>query len=237
MSLSAPRQLYETGVASVDTEARVELGAVGSVDNGDQWRYVGTGSSAVVANSLVVAGARVAAHQNIVVANGVAVGGRSLTVTLGATASTQDQYAQGYLEVVSGTGAGTVFSVSGNSATVASGVATVVLAQPATVALDATSHVNLVANDYANVQNSATASEVLGVALTAIPANSWGWIKTRGEVLVTASAAVSQGAAIQQDTTNAGDVVTATSATYQVGQAKAALAASGLLSARITVDA
>jgi hypothetical protein len=76
------------------------LGARGYADNGDIFRYAyggATDGTDYVAGYLYTATARVDNHQNITVAATTAVGDNSVTLDVGATALTANQYDEGFL--------------------------------------------------------------------------------------------------------------------------------------------
>jgi hypothetical protein len=218
----SPRQitatdLRDTGLIKID-----QFGAVGQTEDGRKFRYVGSGATPVTSGQLVVAAAVVANHTNIAVQANAAVGALVLTVTLGATAATQDQYAEGFVTVNAGTGLGTTYRVAGSSAAASGGVVTLNLAEPLVSAVtSATSKVSLAASPFSAVLTSVTVSRPLGIATTAIPANGFGWIQTYGYCsAVSDVSAPAKGAALKQSTATAGAIAAVAVATdFSIGSA------------------
>lgn len=71
------------------------LGERAVTPDGRSFRYVKAGGTALVPGKLYQAPAEVTNHQNLAPTDAVAIGATSLTVTLGATAATANQYAGG----------------------------------------------------------------------------------------------------------------------------------------------
>lgn len=235
------RTLTETDLSVVTSAQQTELGAVGQTEDGRLFRYVQAGASNLTAGSVVVAAAVTANSTGLVIPTQVAVnlaaGSTQLIVTNGATAVTQNQFAEGFVEVL-GTAGGYAVRISGNTAAGASGAITLQLAEVLPAAVVAgTNTVNLTASPYKGLVASLTASLPVGVVRSAIAATNFGWVQTYGHALVTTSAAVAKGAGIAQDvSTTAGAAVTASGVVYQIGVAKEAVAGAGFVPARIALD-
>lgn len=186
-----------------------DLGAKVVANDGREWRYCKAGGSALVAGKVYDAPAIVANHTNISVASAAAVGATQVTVTLGATAATANQYAGGVMVVNDVDGEGNTYTIKSHPA--ASGGASLVLTledeEPILVALTTNSQVTLVANQYNGVVIHATteASVPVGVATYPITASYFGWIQTRGVVSCLCNATTTLGDSVAaSDTTNAG---------------------------------
>jgi hypothetical protein len=216
------RIISATDLRDVTTTKNDQYGAFGATEDRRQFRYVGTGAGAVTAGSLLVVAPTVANHTNIAVFANAPVGATVLTVTLGATAATQDQYAEGFLTVNAGTGLGTTYRLTGSTAGASAGNVTVYLAEPLQVALtSATSKVSLASSPYAGVITSTTVSRPVGVATVAIPANSFGWVQCYGYCAAVADASpATKGQTVKQSVTTAGTVTVAAAATdFAIGSA------------------
>lgn len=205
------RTLTGADLRNTSAQALDQLGAVGFTSDGRQFSYVQVGSTDVTAGQLLVTPPVVANHQGIKTASGsqLAVGTTQLTLKLGATAATKDQYAEGYLVVVTGTGKGTAYRIKGNSVGLSSGSCIIDLYQtePLVNAVDTATTFNLTASPYVAVVASTTAAHAVGVASTNIPANNYGWVQNYGfcAVLIDSSAPT-KGASIIQSTATAGAV-------------------------------
>jgi hypothetical protein len=202
------RQLSEQDIRSISSTKQVELGAVGVTSDGRVFRYAKAGAVALDPGKLCVNADLVANHTNIVVAANVAVGDTKVTVTLGATAATADQYAEGYLTVNDAAGEGIQYKIASNGAAASAGVITVFLEEPIQVALTTSSEVTLKPNTYAGIVISATdqADQPVGVPNVTITAAYFGWVQTRGECAVLADEAVTKGQTLTIGTGVAGAV-------------------------------
>jgi len=235
-----------TPVVITDQDARdvssVKLAALGTkavTPDGRVYRYAKAGGSDLAPGKLAVNADLVANHTNIVVAAAVAVGATRVTATLGATAATQNQYADGYLTVNDAAGEGIQYKIVGNSATDSAGVIKVQLAEPIKVALTTSSEVTLKQNPWSGAVISATdqADQPVGVPNVTIPANYFGWLQTGGECAVLADEAVTKGLALAIGTGTAGAVEALDAAgEFQIGVASEALVDTEYRAAYLTLD-
>lgn len=120
----------------------------------------------------------VANHENISVLTYTAVNVQtglpaSFTATLGATKANVNQYQGGYAVINAGTGIGQRLRIASSSSAVSSGTITVTLEDAASVALDNTSKVDLIAAPFTGVVISPTSptAGVSGVTLYPVPAS------------------------------------------------------------------
>lgn len=230
-----PRILTETDLSVVTASQSTQLGALAQTEDGRLFRYAQAGASNLAAGVVAVA-APVATNSTGLAVTSASAGALQLLVTNGATAVTQNQFAEGFVEVL-GTNGGFAVRVAGNTAANASGVVTLQLAEilPAAV-VGGTNTVNLTASPFRGLVASLTASLPVGVVRSAIAAGNFGWVQTYGHCLISATGAITKGAALSQDsTTTAGNVATASGVLYQVGVAKEA-AANGFVAARVAID-
>lgn len=209
MSLSGAVQIFASDVHSTSTSALHPLGTLGFTSDGRKYRYGGAGGADLDPGKLVVAATQAANHENMACA-AAAIGATSVTVTLGATAATANQYAGGYLVINDVTGEGIAYLVSGHPAADSAGSLTVSLAEPITVALDANSQASLVLNPYKSTVISATdqADMPIGVPNVTIASGSYGWIQSCGVAAVWADETVTAGRAVTIGTGTAGQVET-----------------------------
>lgn len=173
---------------STDSSLATLTGSRWDLDDGREVRLIKAGSSALAAGKLMAAPAPISAHAECAVAAFTAYSANgnvpaSVTVTLGATAVTANQYAGGYLIVNSGTGLGQTLQIASHPAAALSTNVVVTLADaPNTALVAASSTVTLVAppcngviiNDHSNLQ------QPVGVTLYAIAASAYGFIISRG---------------------------------------------------------
>ena len=147
------------------------------------FRYGKAGSSNLSRGKMCQGPAPVANHKNIAVAAAAAAGATEITVTLGATAATKNQYAEGYLHVNDANGEGQCYKIKSHPAGSASGSLTVTLYDPIETALTTSSEVTLTANPFNGVivaPNGGLTQIVVGVPLIAVTAGYYAWFQTRG---------------------------------------------------------
>lgn len=244
------RQLTEQDLNTLSTSPQVELGAQGNTSDGRTYVYVGySGTSSIGSGQLCIAPAHTTAYVGLAItattiaaANqttaNLTAGSLQLVLTNGATAITQDQFAQGYLEVTSGNGNGpTVYKISGNVAAAASGYVTVYLNQSeplrnSAVLVPGTDVATLYVGPYNGVAPSTTIGQSVGVTPMLIPntasVTNYGWLQTSGLTWLTndAGGTLTVGEGIAQSSTVAGSVVAVAATTFQVGQTQRAISAS-----------
>jgi hypothetical protein len=167
-----------------------KLGTVAETADGRIFRYASAGAVALVAGAVNVTPAAAANHTNIAVA-AAAVGARQVTVTVGATAVTQDQYKDGFLAVIDVAGQGGLYRITGNAAIASSGTGVIYLEEAVATALTASSKVSLVPSVYGAsivAPGSGTAFFSNGTNNVAVAASSFYWSQTGGLATVLADA-------------------------------------------------
>lgn len=203
--------LFQTSSTPITKQGtRVEL------DNGDIYRYVRAGASNISAGKMQLAPAQVANHVNQTgSAVSGAIGARQVTVNIGATAMSADQYANGYFIVNDATGEGYTYRIASNPAISSSGSGVIDLIDPIQVALVAsTSEYTFVPNAFnAVVEAASSVRKAAGVPTVAITANYYGWAKTKGAASVLIGSAATSGARLMCDGSTAGAVTDNTDVT------------------------
>ena len=174
--------MFRQALQETSTVAKEALGTLRITDDGRKFRYAKNGAAALVGGNAVMAPAVVAHHINMAVVANVAAGKTSVTVTLGATAVTANQYAGGFLQINAGAGIGHQYKVASHPAHAGTGNLVVTLEEPVTLALaSATSKASLIQNPYAAVVVTTGANvNVVGVAPYAVPASAFFWVQTGG---------------------------------------------------------
>lgn len=167
--------------SSISDAGYVGLGAAGFDNAGNRYRFVKAGGTALVPGKLQQAAAEVTNHQGLTPA-AAAIGATSVTVTLGATAATANQYAGGWLVVTVTPGQGYKYLISSHPAADSAATLTLTLEDAIVVALTTSSRVDLVANPYSGViVNPTTATSApVGAAVTAVTAAYFGWVQDGG---------------------------------------------------------
>lgn len=164
------------------TEQRHFLGERLVTSDGRVFRYCKAGASNLVAGNYIQSPAQIADHQNIACA-AAAIGATSITVTLGATAVTANQYAGGQAVVTITPGLGQAITIQGHPAAALSTTCVLTLGEPLRVALDTNTRIDLVPNQFNGViqEPASTATGVgVGVAVYIISAAEYGWIQRSG---------------------------------------------------------
>lgn len=232
-------QAVEQDVHTTSSVARAKLGDKVQTADGRTYRYAKNAGTALDAGKLVVAATQVADNENIAVAAAADVNATEVTVTLGATAATANDYAEGYLVVNDAAGEGIAYKIKGHGAADASSSLVIELEDAIKVALTTSSQVSLVKNFYDSVVISATdqADMPIGVPNVAVAANEYFWVQTGGLCAVLADEAVSAGAELTIGTGVAGAVEAADLiAEPTVGIAHTALVDTEYRSVRLTLD-
>lgn len=201
-SLSGGVQLFPNDIHDTTATRQVPVGTLGYTTEGRKYRYTLAGAVALSPGELVVAATVVANHVNMSVQAAAAVGAESISVTLGATAATADQYAGGYLTINDAAGEGISYLISGHPAADASATLTLGLVNSVTVALTTSSQGTLSRNPYDSVVISATdqADLPLGVPNVTIPLTEFGWVQTHGVCSTLADEAIAAGVAVTTGT-------------------------------------
>lgn len=173
------------------------LGEKAYSPDGRTFRYVQAGASALVPGNVLQSPAIVPNHINLTPTAASTAGDTTITVTLGATLATANQYANGTITVEKGTtGAGQSLLVKSNPAANSAATLTLTLSDSVQVTTSGTVTMSLVQNPYKGVIQSPITTltgTVVGVAVGAIPASNYGWILTRGVTGTLADGAITVG--------------------------------------------
>lgn len=182
-SLTLTPSTSPVGLYQETANQMLPLGTRLMLNDGREFIYAKNGATTGVAGNLYQAPASVANHLNLSLA-AAAIGDKSLTITLGATAATENQYAGGYVQVVDGTGEGVSYKITSHAAIASAGAGTFYLADPVIEALVAsgTSEVSLVLHKCAGVviHPSPPTAALVGVAIRDFTAAYYGWYQTKG---------------------------------------------------------
>lgn len=199
------------GQEKITTATRREhmLGTLGVTPDGRFFRWARNGTTALTAGKLIAAAGPVANHQDLATL-AAAIGAQTVTVTLGATAATLDQYEDGWLSVRDLTGEGYMYRIRSNPVAAASANMVVTLRQgdDVRVALDTTSQCSLVVNEMNLVVVSPTTAlgAVVGISPTAVPASDYFWCQVSGLATVLADTTWVVGQMVERSVNVAGAV-------------------------------
>lgn len=207
-SITGPRFLTESEIRTESSVQQHVLGSRAELLDGRIFRAAKNGASALTKGNLLQGPANVANHINQVIGDAAVSGALTVNIDLGATALTENQYADGFMVMNDAAGEGIAYAVAGHPAAVLSATSvSVSLKEPINSALTAdTSQYSLHAIWRGVVQSPTTATNIIvGVADFAVTANYYFWTQTRGvaSVLQEASSAstVIRGGVVGSDTT------------------------------------
>lgn len=222
MNLS-PTDVLETYSPTTATDIPVNLGAYGITPDGRGFRFGfnNESSTALAACKFTQGPATVANHQGLTV-TAASVGAKQITVTLGGTAATKNQYANGVISIISGTGSPATYAIKGHAAqTSTSGALTLNLYDAVTTAISGTVTANLIANSYGAVIICPTTltGTVTGSNQVAIPAQYYGWFQVQGLGTYLNDANTSAGLGLKPSTNTAGALMTVDATGQQVAVA------------------
>ncbi len=196
------QQIFEE--SSVQQHA---LGTLGFDKFGNKYRYVQAGAQALVAGNLLQEAAEDTNYRSMAVDTAAAIGATVVSVTLGGTAVTANQFDEGQLVVESSTGIGQLFRIKSHQVqTSTTGSCDFTLDRPLKVALTTSSQVTVRKNAYDGVIQFPTTPTggAVGVALYAMTASYFGWIQSGGDATVLFDATDNSAADAQGITHSAG---------------------------------
>lgn len=219
-------------------DAQTMLGQRFHTEDGREVALVLNGGVALASGVLVQHSPIVPNHENLAVTAFSPVSAQTnqqatVTVTLGATLATAQQYQGGFAVVNAGTGKGQTLRIASNPAAALSSSMVITLEDAPLVALDTSSKIDLIAAPYSNVvinPTTATASPA-GVTLyplaatTGIPGTAsyvpvYGFVQTGGIVSCLSDVSVAGvGLGIMPSTTTAGAITVATATGPRIGDA------------------
>ena len=178
--------------------------------DGRRFVYALCGATATVAGKLYQTAAELTNHDNLATA-AAAVGDTVITVTLGNTAVTANQYAGGTLAIDTTPGEGYTYLITSHPAAAGNATLAVTVDPGVQVALTTSSRATLVPNPYSAViitpATTLTGAPV-GVATYIIAANEYGWLQTGGPCAVLIDGAIAVGACCVAPSSVAGAVLT-----------------------------
>lgn len=224
--LAARQQIYDQDARTVFLNANSgseALGQVAETSDGRVFQYSRAGASNLAAGLLTQASATTA---NSITQTGTAnaIGSNVITYTVGATAVTQDQFAQGYFVVTVGPGQN-VYQIVGNTAVAAGGGSiTVTLEDPLTVATTTASKFTLMPHPNADTvvtPGSGNAIPCNGVPNVAVTATYYYWSQIGGYAAVLADGAITKatGAVTSLSVSGAAAIETTSTIVQRIGYA------------------
>ncbi len=186
--LAARMQVTDQDARTTSTsQGAAMLGQVMETDDGRMFRYGQAGGVALAPGKMNDGAVVVANHVNLVTAAAAAVGDFTVTVTLGGTAATLNQYAGGTLWCnVTSTGLGIGYLIKGNPAqTSTTGNLVVTLVEPIQTAITTTTKTSLFPALYSGAIITPSAATAGGPPIgvftgSSLPISNYGWFQTGG---------------------------------------------------------
>lgn len=230
------------GNTSTDASLATVVGEKFSSSDYREFVLVQNGGSALVSGVLVQGPATIGANHTGLACATAAIGATEITVTLGGTAVTANQYAGGLAVVSAGTGKGQTLKIASHPAqSSTSGTVVLTLEDPLSVATNVSdSKVSLTLNPYGSpngtnvsthgviINPTSATGSVIGVTYCPIPAStatvpSYGFIVCKGLVACLNDSGTAVGLDVMPSSSVAGAVVTYAVATRnRVGTATVA---------------
>lgn len=215
------------GVTSNDTSLATAVGQRFNSGDYREFVLVQNGAVALVAGNLIQGPASIGAnHTGLAVVSNAAIGATSISVTLGGTATTANQYAGGFAVISAGTGLGQTLRIASNTAGTSSGTCVLTLEDPLSVAItSSTSKVSLTLNPHGSSNGAALGTHgviispttatgpSVGVTVYPIPATttsvpSYGFIQCKGAVACLNDSNTAIGLDVMPSSATAGAVLT-----------------------------
>ena len=161
------------------------LGAQGVLPDGRWFRYARLSAVAVTAGKVLMQPTGIALHDMDLVITAASVGATTVTVALGATEATANQYADGFLYTNDDGGEGHMYKILSNPAAVASATLAVTLypGDGVAEAISGSPLGGLMPNPYSAVEiwdYNDIDGPALGVTTTDVGASEYTWIQTHG---------------------------------------------------------
>lgn len=225
---TGPLSLVANGTfeTSTDTSLETLVGTRFDLSDGREVMLVQAGASAVLPGRLYQDAAIVANHVNLAVTAYTAYSNNGnvpakVTVTLGATAVTANQYAGGFLIVNDNAGEGQTLRIASHPAASGSAALVVTLEDGPTTAITTASEASLIPAHGNGVIIAPTTltGALAGVSLYDIPAAEYGFVVTKGITACLNDGALTIGSAVSPSNAVAGAVENGAIAQGIVGNA------------------
>jgi hypothetical protein len=208
MPLGGFPQIFDLDAYQTSSVQQHNLGAMGVDKYGDLFRYAKVGASNITAGKLQSSPARKTNHDNVAAVSASAAGAKSVTVTLGATAATANEYAGGLLVASDESPEGESYRIVSNPAADSSATLKLTLERPLITAVTTSSEFCLVHNSWnAVIEQAVEEAAYAGFPQVDMTAAYFGWLKTRGVSAALAGNTIDLGATVTSDASTAGAVL------------------------------
>ena len=203
-----PVSLFDQHLWEESDTQKHALGTIRALSDGRVFTYSQAGGTALVAGTLNQMAVQVANHLNLVVAAAAAIGDTAVTLTLGATAATAGQYAEGYLYHNKTSVLSQMHKISTNAAADASASCSVSLSDPIRVAFTTSDECTIAKHPQDGVVIYPTTSTrvATGVTPIAVTAAYYFWNQVKGPAAVLADGTLVLGNHVRASDGTAGSV-------------------------------
>lgn len=180
--------MSSVAIQDLYTESATQQNQLGALyvdeTTGNKYRYVQAGGSALATGHLLQEAAEDTNYRSMAVNTAAAIGATQISVTLGGTAVTANQFDEGHIFIESSTGLGQQFRIVRHDVqTSTTGSCTFYLDRPILVALTTSSQATVRKSAYDGVIDFPTTPTggPVGVALYAMTASYFGWVQSGGD--------------------------------------------------------
>lgn len=219
------------GVNSTDKSLATLVGVKFSSADGRVFTLIQNGGTALVAGNVIQGPVSIGANHTGLALSTAAIGSKLVSVTMGGTLCTANQYQGGYLVVSAGTGLGQTLRIASHPAGTSAGVVVFTLEDTLSVATASTdSKGSLTLNPYGSqfgtdattsgcvISPTTATGPTVGVSITPIPASTatvpmYGFIQTHGPVACLNIAGTAIGLDVMPGSGTAGSAITYVAAT------------------------
>ena len=185
---TSPFSIYQTYSAATiaGLYGNFPLGTKGQMEDGRVFRWASNRGAAIAIGTLCTKAAETANHVSVAWDSGGEAGSKTVTVTLGATAATLDQYAGGFLFGIDGTGSGQYRRIKSHPAAASAATLEVTVYDPFTISFASADEISLIQNEYRGIITTPGDADVWisGVPQVAVPVGStteqFFWAQTWG---------------------------------------------------------
>lgn len=210
---------------STDSSLGTLVGSRFNTSDGREFVLIQNGGTALVSGNLIQGPVKIGANHSNLATAAAAIGATQITVTMGGTLATANQYQGGFAVINAGTGIGQTFRIASHPAATSSGTCVLTLEDSVQVALSASdTKTTLELNPYGapngtDVRTSGCVvcpttltGPIIGVTVSPIAASSttvpsYGFIQTRGVVGCLNDAGTAIGLDLMHSSNTAGAVM------------------------------
>lgn len=230
---SSPIELFGVngGVTSTDASLATLVGTKFTSADGRVFALVQNAGVALVAGNVIQGPVSIGANHTGLTLSTAAIGAKTISVTMGGTLCTANQYQGGFLVVSAGTGLGQTLRIASHPAGTSSGVVVFTLEDALSVATATNdSKGSLTLNPYGSqygtdvrtsgvvISPTTATGPTIGVSITPIPAStatvpSYGFIQTNGPVACLNISGTAIGLDVMPGSGTAGSCITYVAAT------------------------